>query len=118
MNEINNQEMASLALQIKQWGQELGFQQVGITDTDLIGCGSSPAKLAGEHFHGEMDYMQRHGVKRSRPALLHEGTVRAISVRMDYLPGAGCRDEPVSGRSGFSLYFPLCLGSRLSQNDA
>jgi epoxyqueuosine reductase len=38
------------------------------------------------NFHGEMDYMQRHGVKRSRPALLHEGTVRVISVRMDYLP--------------------------------
>ncbi len=35
-----------------------------------------------------MDYMQRHGSKRSRPAELVEGTVRVISVRMDYLPEA------------------------------
>jgi epoxyqueuosine reductase len=37
-------------------------------------------------FHGEMDYMARHGLKRSRPAELAPGTVRAISARMDYLP--------------------------------
>ena len=86
MNEINNQKMASLALQIKQWGQELGFQQVGITDTDLSDAEVHLQNWLAKHFHGEMDYMQRHGVKRSRPALLHEGTVRVISVRMDYLP--------------------------------
>jgi hypothetical protein len=33
---VNNPEnLANLAAQIKQWGQDLGFQQVGITDTDL-----------------------------------------------------------------------------------
>jgi len=85
MNEISNQEMARLALQIKQWGQELGFQQVGITDTDLADAEVHLQNWLAKHFHGEMDYMQRHGVKRSRPALLHEGTVRVISVRMDYV---------------------------------
>ncbi len=84
MNEISNQEMASLALQIKQWGQELGFQQVGITDTDLSDAEVHLENWLANNFHGEMDYMQRHGHKRSRPALLHEGTVRVISVRMDY----------------------------------
>lgn len=38
--------------------------------------------------HGEMDYMQRHGTRRSRPADLLPGTVRVISVRMDYWPEA------------------------------
>ena len=85
MNEISNQEMARLALQIKQWGQELGFQQVGITDTDLADAEVHLQHWLANNFHGEMDYMQRHGSKRSRPALLHEGTVRVISVRMDYL---------------------------------
>jgi epoxyqueuosine reductase len=85
-NEISNQEMASLVLQIKQWGQELGFQQVGITDTDLSAAEVHLQNWLANNFHGEMDYMQRHGLKRSRPALLHEGTVRVISVRMDYLP--------------------------------
>ena len=37
-------------------------------------------------YHGEMHYMQRHGLKRSRPEELVPGTVRVISVRMDYWP--------------------------------
>ena len=86
MNEISTQEMADLALLIKQWGLALGFQQVGITDTDLSEAEAHLQQWLAKQFHGEMEYMQRHGVKRSRPALLQEGTVRVISVRMDYLP--------------------------------
>ena len=85
MNEFSQQDMATLALKIKQWGQELGFQQVGITDTDLSDAEVHLQNWLTNDFHGEMEYMQRHGLKRSRPALLHEGTVRVISVRMDYL---------------------------------
>jgi epoxyqueuosine reductase len=86
MNPISNQEMLSLALQIKQWGQELGFQQVGISDTDLSEAEAHLHNWLNNNFHGEMAYMQRHGDKRSHPALLHEGTKSVISVRMDYLP--------------------------------
>jgi epoxyqueuosine reductase len=86
MNEISNQEMIDLALQVKQWGLELGFQQVGITGTDLPEAEAHLKNWLALNYHGEMDYMQRHGLKRSRPALLHDGTVRVISVRMDYLP--------------------------------
>jgi epoxyqueuosine reductase len=81
---ISSQKMADLALQIKQWGQELGFQQVGITGTDLPEAEARLQNWLDNNFHGEMDYMQRHGLKRSRPELLHPGTVRVISVRMDY----------------------------------
>jgi epoxyqueuosine reductase len=76
--------MASLALQIKQWGLELGFQQVGITDTNLPEAEARLQNWLTKDFHGEMDYMQRHGLKRSRPELLHPGTARIISVRLDY----------------------------------
>ncbi|MDO9169190.1 MAG: tRNA epoxyqueuosine(34) reductase QueG [Methylobacter sp.] len=82
--DISSQKMASLALQIKQWGLELGFQQVGITDTDLPEAEAHLENWLDNNFHGEMDYMQRHGLKRSRPELLHAGTLRIISVRMDY----------------------------------
>ena len=85
MNEFSSQEMVSLAMQIKQWGLELGFGQVGITDTDLTVAEGHLQNWLAHDFHGDMDYMQRHGLKRSRPELLHEGTVRVISVRMDYL---------------------------------
>ena len=86
MNQISYQELESLASQIKQWGQELGFQQVGITDTDLSAAEVHLQNWLANNFHGEMDYMQRHGLKRSRPGLLQEGTARVISARMDYLP--------------------------------
>jgi epoxyqueuosine reductase len=82
----SRQQLATLALKIKQWGQELGFAQVGISDTNLTEAENHLHNWLARDFHGEMDYMQRHGNKRSRPALLHEGTLRVISVRMDYLP--------------------------------
>jgi len=73
-----------LAQLIKQWGQELGFQQVGISDINLALAEKHLHNWLAQGFHGEMDYMQRHGLKRSRPELLHPGTLRVISVRMDY----------------------------------
>ncbi|MGR8981397.1 MAG: tRNA epoxyqueuosine(34) reductase QueG [Gammaproteobacteria bacterium] len=78
-------DMAELALQIKQWGLDLGFQQVGITDTDLHEAENHLQRWLDRQYHGDMEYMQRHGPKRSHPELLHTGTIRIISVRMDYL---------------------------------
>jgi epoxyqueuosine reductase len=75
-----------LALAIKQWGKELGFQQIGIADTDLSTAEGYLQQWLAAGFHGEMDYMQRHGSKRSRPAELVPGTLRVISARLDYLP--------------------------------
>jgi epoxyqueuosine reductase len=86
MSPSNPENMISLATQIKQWGQDLGFQQVGITDTDLSQAEAQLNDWLGKDFHGTMSYMQKHGHKRSRPALLHLGTQRVISLRMDYLP--------------------------------
>ncbi len=75
-----------LSAQIKQWGLECGFQQVGITDTDLDKYEKRLHDWLSKKFHGSMDYMERHGEKRSRPNKLVPGTTRIISVRMDYLP--------------------------------
>ncbi|MCG8489741.1 MAG: tRNA epoxyqueuosine(34) reductase QueG [Chromatiales bacterium] len=79
-------ELQKLSLQIKQWGAELGFDAVGITDTDLSEAEDRLFQWLASGSHGEMAYMARHGTKRSRPAELESGTVRVISVRMDYLP--------------------------------
>lgn len=78
--------MQALANYIKQWGNELGFQQIGITDTDLSHYEDRFLNWLAQGFHGEMGYMERHDVKRSRPAELIPGTIRIISARMDYLP--------------------------------
>lgn len=76
----------SLALRIKAWGRDLGFQQVGIANSDLKAAEGRLSLWLSEGRHGEMGYMARHGTKRSRPEELFPGTLRVISVRMDYLP--------------------------------
>lgn len=77
---------AELAAKIKHWGKELGFQQTGIADIDLAEAESHLSAWLEAGFHGEMDYMQRHGSKRSHPEELVPGTLRVVSVRLDYLP--------------------------------
>ncbi len=59
---------------------------MGITDTDLSEDETYLLNWLAGDMHGEMGYMSRHGTLRSRPAELHPGTVRVISVRMDYKP--------------------------------
>ncbi len=86
MTTIDTPARANLARRIKTWGHELGFQQVGISDTDLTQAETRLfAWLAAER-QGTMAYMSRHGTRRSRPADLVPGTVSVISARMDYLP--------------------------------
>jgi len=75
-----------LSASIRQWGRELGFQQVGITATELDDDEAHLLNWLDAGRHGEMDYMARHGLKRSRPAELQAGTLRVISARMDYDP--------------------------------
>jgi epoxyqueuosine reductase len=80
---MNYQELAN---KIKVWAQELGFQKAGICDVDLSEHEAALQKWLDAGCHGEMDWMARHGMMRARPAELLPGTVRIISVRMDYLP--------------------------------
>jgi epoxyqueuosine reductase len=80
-------DLALLAQSIKDWGRELGFQQVGIAGLDLSEHEAHLQRWLDAGHQGEMDYMAAHGTKRSRPAELVPGTLRVVSLRMDYLPG-------------------------------
>ena len=75
-----------IADQIKQWAKELGFAQAGICDTDLTLEEARLQQWLDQGMHGEMAYMAEHGMMRARPTELLPGTLRVISVRMDYLP--------------------------------
>ncbi len=81
-----NIDYHQLANDIKCWGRELGFQQIGITDTDLSQHETPFKTWLEKNFHGEMHYMKTHGSKRYRPHELVPETIRVISARMDYLP--------------------------------
>ncbi|MBU3652698.1 MAG: tRNA epoxyqueuosine(34) reductase QueG [Limnohabitans sp.] len=78
--------------QWQDWARELGFSQIAVAPVDL--SSAEPGLLAwlSAGYHGEMDYMQRHGLRRARPAELVEGTLSVISARMDYLPTSAPED--------------------------
>lgn len=79
-------DYTELASSIRQWSRELGFQQSGITGIDLPEDEARLMEWLEQGRHGAMEYMQRHGRRRARPQELVPGTLRVISVRMDYLP--------------------------------
>lgn len=84
--DLSKTELRALAKKIKSWGKELGFQKVGISDIDLKDQEANLQTWLDNQYHGEMDYMAKHGMMRARPDQLLPGTLRVISVRMDYLP--------------------------------
>ncbi|MEM1111434.1 MAG: tRNA epoxyqueuosine(34) reductase QueG [Pseudomonadota bacterium] len=77
--------MQDLLQQIHDWAEELGFQQLGVSDVDLEEHEDYLQKWLDAGYQGSMEWMGAHGSKRSRPAELVPGTARVISVRMDYL---------------------------------
>lgn len=77
-------DLTQLAADIKNWGKELGFQQLAITDVDLSDYETQLHDWVAKSFHGAMDYMALNHDKRCHPEQLHPGTIRVICVRMDY----------------------------------
>lgn len=84
----NDIDFVELAGAIKVWGQELGFQHITIADAnaDMKQAESGLAAWLEKGYQGEMDYMAKHGTRRTRPAELVPGTLRVISARMNYMP--------------------------------
>jgi len=85
--DTRDMDAGQLAAAIVEWGRELGFQEIGITDTELGEAEEHLQRWLAAGRHGDMAYMARHGTARSRPAELVPGTLRVISARMNYWPG-------------------------------
>jgi epoxyqueuosine reductase len=83
---LTDSDYTRLAENIRAWATELGFQQAGITGIDLSEDETHLVNWLNKGMHGEMSYMQHHGTRRSRPGDLLPGTIRVISLRMDYSP--------------------------------
>ncbi|MCW0503614.1 tRNA epoxyqueuosine(34) reductase QueG [Aeromonas piscicola] len=119
---MSTPDLQQLAHDIKLWASELGFDQVGVTDTDLrLEEPRLQAWLDAGH-HGSMDYMARHGMMRARPHELLPGTLRVLSVRMNYLPfeagfAATLRDPTLGYISRYALGrdYHKVLRNRLKQ---
>src|SRR5450759_1087903 len=99
----------TLGVDIRRWGIELGFQQIGVASIELADDEAHLLNWLDAGHHGDMDYMARHGAKRSRPADLQPGTVRVISARMDYAPPgiAGAWDVLGDGERAYISRYAL-----------
>ena len=102
-------DWAALAADIKRWAEALGFQQAGISAGTLASDEAHLARWLAEGHHGSMDWMATHGTKRSRPDELVPGTVRVISVRMDYGvdDDAACWDTLADGTRAYVARYAL-----------
>ena len=99
-----------LAADIKRWGRELGFARVGITGTRLEEDEARLLAWLDDGRHGEMRYMRRHGIRRSRPGALRPGTLSVISARMDYWPEPSAAADAVLGDSTKGYVSRYALG--------
>lgn len=79
-------DLSSLTQDIKTWARTLGFAELRIADVDLSSAEAGLLAWLAAGYHGEMAYMEKHGLTRARPPELVPGCVRALSVRMNYLP--------------------------------
>src|SRR5690606_37035515 len=107
---VNTADLERLATEIKALGAALGFQKLGIASLDLDEDERHLERWLALGRHGDMAYMARHGAKRSRPALLVPGTVRVISVRMDYWPADAEPAERVLADSARAYVARYALG--------
>lgn len=99
-----------LGRNIKSWAGELGFQDIGIAGTDLSVAEQRLVEWLGKGYHGGMDYMAKHGSKRTRPATLVPGTLRVISARMDYLPAQAADSAAVLDNRNQAFVSRYALG--------
>jgi epoxyqueuosine reductase len=88
MTDPHSIDLHAAKLELAASARELGFSQLGVASVDIPDDEQHLLRWLEAGFHGEMDYMRRHGVLRSRPADLVPGTIRVVSVRMDYWPQA------------------------------
>ena len=104
----HHSSLDALARSIKRWGADLGFQQVGIADCELGAAETRLLEWVGKGFHGEMEYLERHGTKRSRPAELIPGTLRVIAARLNCNPPARAAEEVMAdGTKAFVARYTL-----------
>ena len=81
----HNVDWEALRALLPDWGRELGFSGVGISDINLGDHRDRLKDWLADEYHGEMEYMARHGSMRWQPERLHPGTHSIITVRIDYL---------------------------------
>ena len=101
---------ATAKRQLAAHARELGFDRIGVARIEIPQDEQHLLRWLDAGFHGEMDYMRRHGTMRSRPQELAPGTIRVVSARMDYWPAAARDAEAVLGDAASGYVSRYALG--------
>ena len=75
---------SQLARRVRALAREFGFQRCGISGIELAKDEAHLRDWLAKGLYGSMEWMARHGDKRTRPDELVPGTLRVISVGLDY----------------------------------
>ncbi|HBX61258.1 MAG TPA: tRNA epoxyqueuosine(34) reductase QueG [Methylophaga sp.] len=111
MADSNTVQLSRTLLKDMQiWARSLGFQQLGVSDIDLSAAEDQLQQWLARGFHGEMEFMQRHGSLRTHPEELMPGTIRVITARMDYWPETASDAWQVMGESELGFISRYALG--------
>ena len=102
-------DLADAKRRLEARAREAGFDRIGVAPLDIPEDEQHLLRWLDAGFHGEMDYMRRHGTLRSRPQELVPGTIRVVSVRMDYWPASARNAEEALGdaESGYISRYAL-----------
>ncbi|HZC85915.1 MAG TPA: hypothetical protein VE266_02890, partial [Steroidobacteraceae bacterium] len=95
MSRLTHIDPGEVKRELAERAAALGFAAIGVACIEIPEDERHLIEWLAAGFHGEMDYMSRHGVMRSRPQQLAPGTVRVVSARMDYWPGDAAPPEDV-----------------------
>src|SRR5918995_5032726 len=109
MTTLESSDLQRIGRELATRAQAFGFDALGVASIDLPDDEQRLITWLDAGYHGSMDYMQRHGVKRSRPAELVPGTLRVVSVRMNYWPGEAQDADTVlaDGETGYISRYAL-----------
>ncbi|MDB6089719.1 MAG: epoxyqueuosine reductase [Gammaproteobacteria bacterium] len=110
MTEPRSIDLHAAKLELATRAQALGFGKLGVASVEIPADEQHLLRWLEAGFHGEMHYMQRHGRMRSRPEELAPGTVRVISVRMDYWPQSARDAAQVLGDGSLGYVSRYALG--------
>lgn len=77
-------DLVAATRRVRELAREQGFQRCGISGVDLADDEAHLRDWLAQGLYGTMEWMARHGTARSRPQELVPGTVRVVSVGLDY----------------------------------
>ncbi len=102
--------LSELAAEFKRLALEFGFDDVGIAGIDLADDEAHLLEWLAAGLHGELHYMQRFGARRARPGAIKTGTVRVLSVRLNYWPSKARAAEAVLADAELGYVSRYALG--------